>query len=180
MIPILAPAAAVAVEAVGGFAAAASAPEVLAALVGGAFGIGGQLIARQAAAQTARYALGAAIAPWVGGVLLAGTVLYGGYKIIEKLSDKKDNIELYAGKDGLKVKANGRAITQDEFNKALRNDKLIKKLRENLKENARQQNMTDYQLYSSTLDTIRGNPAYKNISDDDKSKLASRLTNYAL
>lgn len=179
MIPIIAAGAAAAVEAVGGFAAAAAAPEVLAAIIGGAAGIGRQIIARQAAIQAGRYALGAAIAPWVGGALLAGAILYGGYKIVGKLKDK-DNIEFHFGKDGLNFKANGRPMTKEEFNKALRNEELIEKLRQILKENARQYNMTDYQLYSSTLDTIRGNPAYKNISDDDKAKLASRLTNYVL
>ena len=176
MIPVLVPAAAVAVEAVGGFAAAATSSEVLAALISGGFLLGRQIVAKQAAAQTARYALGAAIAPWVGGVLLAGTILYGSYKIIKHLSDKKDNIELYAGKDGLKVKANGRPMTQAEFGKTLGNEGCIAALRKRLKENALQYNMTSQELYSTTLDTVRGNPSFQNVDDADKVKLAKRLT----
>lgn len=175
MVPVLL-AAGVAVEAVGGFAAAATSAEVLAAIISGGTGVAIALIKRNAAMQVARYALGAAIAPWVGGVLLAGTVLYGGYKIIEKLSDK-DKIELHAGKDGLDVKASGRVMTQDEFNKTLRNDKLIQKLRANLRDKVRECNAAPVDVYLSTIDTIRSNPVYKNISDDDKIKLARRLTN---
>ena len=175
MIPIFAPAAAVAVEAVGGFAAAAAEPQVLAAIIGGAAALGKQVIAKQAAAQAARFALGRAIVPWVGGVLLAGAVLYGGYKIVKHLKDKDRDFEVNIGKDGLNVKA-GRAITLEEFLKALSNKKLIAALREKLKEDARQHNLSEQQLFASTLDTVRGNPAYKNISDDDKIKLAKRLT----
>jgi len=187
MIPILAPVAAVAVEAIGGFAAAAAAavtPEVLIAGIGGAAVLASDALAvagevaveeaaiqaartvavEQATAQAARYSLGAAIAPWVGGVLLAGTVLYGAYKIIKYLKDKKE------------VSGKGRPITQEEFYDTLNNRDVINALRSNLRENARQYNMNEYSLYSSTLDTIRGNPAYKNISDDDKINLATRLT----
>ena len=187
MIPILAPVAAVAVEAIGGFAAAAAAaitPEVLIAGIGGAAVLASDALAvagevaveeaaiqaartvavEQATAQAARYSFGAAIAPWVGGVLLAGTVLYGAYKIIKYLKDKKE------------VSGKGRPITQEEFYDTLNNRDVINALRSNLRENARQYNMNEYSLYSSTLDTIRGNPAYKNISDDDKINLATRLT----
>lgn len=198
MIPIIAPVAAVAVEAIGGFAAAAAAavtPEVLIAGIGGAAAVAKIAIAEEAAVQTAalavagevaveeaaiqaartvateqiaaqaaRTSFGAAIAPWVGGVLLAGTVLYGAYKIIKYLKDKKE------------VAGQGRPITQEEFLKTLNNQDIINAIRQNLKENSRQYHMTEYQLYLSTLDTIRGNPAYKNISDDDKINLATRLT----
>ena len=203
MIPIIAPIAAVAVEGIAGFAAAAAAaitPEVLIAGISGAAlvaktvaegeaamavadtalattiveGETAMFVAEQAAIQAAKTAVaeqataqavktsfGAAIAPWVGGVLLAGTILYGGYKIIKHLKGNKA----------------GRPITQEEFSKTLKNGDIIEAIRRNLKENASQYNMTEYQLYSSTIDTICGNPAYKNISDDDKIILAARLTN---
>ena len=63
----------------------------------------------------------------------------------------------------------GRPITEEEFIKALGYNELIDSLRQVLKEYVQRNNMTEHQLYSSTLD-------YKNISDDDKIKLAVRLT----
>ena len=180
MVPVLAAGGAAIAEVVGGFAAAAATPEVLAAIVGGVAGIGGQLIARNAAVHTARYALGAAVAPWIGGVLLAGTILYGGYKIVQLLADKKDNIELHAGKDGLHVKANGRPLTTDEFSNTLADKKLVDALRKVLPENARQHNLSVHEVYLGTLDNVRNNPAFQNISDDDKIKLAKRLTDNLL
>ena len=52
--------------------------------------------------QAAKYALGAACAPWVGAVLTAGTLAYGGYKIAKLLTDKDKSGEFSAG-----VGANG-------------------------------------------------------------------------
>lgn len=70
----------------------------------------------------------------------------------------------------------GRPVTQEEFNVALGYDWLFPPLRRRLKDYAQQHGMTADELYSRTIDAINKNPAYKYISDDDKNKLAKRLT----
>lgn len=70
----------------------------------------------------------------------------------------------------------GRPVTQEEFNVALEYDWLFRLLRPILKDYAQKHNMTADKLYRRTIDAIDENPAYKYISDDDKDKLAKRLT----
>ena len=52
--------------------------------------------------QAAKYALGAACAPWVGTALTVGTLAYGGYKIAKFLTDKDTPDELSTGSNGKK------------------------------------------------------------------------------
>ena len=151
-------------------------PKVIAAGIGAVGAIGGQIVAKQAAVQTARYALGAAIAPWVGGVLLAGTVLYGGYKIIQCLNDKKDNIEFEAVKDGIKIKACNRPITTNEFEQAIKNSEFIDSLRKILREEFIKNKTDSTTAYNDVLSEIRKDSSYQNIPDSDKVRLARKLT----
>ncbi len=78
-----------------GFAAAAAkggaawlTPGVVKAAIGAVGAVGGQCIARQAALQAGRMAIGAAVAPAAANVLLAAGVAYAGYKFFSQQSDK--------------------------------------------------------------------------------------------
>ena len=64
--------------------------------------VAGATIKRNGAIHAAKWAFGAACAPWVGAVLTAGTLAYGGYKIAKLLTDKDKSGEFSAG-----VGANG-------------------------------------------------------------------------
>ena len=86
------------VAAAGAAVSGISAGEVLTAVAT----VAGATIKRNGAIHAAKWAFGAACAPWVGAVLTAGTLAYGGYKIAKFLTDKDTPDELSTGSNGKK------------------------------------------------------------------------------
>ena len=166
-------------EIIGGFAAAAAeseivTPEVLKANVAdkssvqpeedsrgfsGAIGAVGAAILYPMAIPLAAAIAGVATTANVPRSGLVGSIFNRAYEIIRSY-----------------ISGKGRPITLEEFLEALNYRGLIDKLRQNLKAYAQRQKMTEQDLYLNTLDKIRGNKAYRNIDDEYKIKLATRLT----
>ena len=164
---------------IGGFAAAAAeaetvTPEVLKANVvdkssvqpeedsrgfSGVIGAVGAAILSPIVIPLAATLSGATTMANIVGSGLAGSIFNRAYEIIKSY-----------------VSGEGNPITLEEFSEALNYHGLIDKLRQNLREYAQQNKMTESDLYLNVLDKIRRNKAYSNIGDEYKIKLAIRLT----
>ena len=107
--------------------------ETIIAGIGAVGNIGARWIAGQAAATAGRYAFGAAVAPWVGGILLAGTILYGGYKILNSQSDKGNEVNVEINLKEMAAKFKNQKVTNAEFTRAASDAKLTSGLQKAVK-----------------------------------------------
>ena len=172
-IPLIAPAVlAVAGAAEGGVITSGVVTAGIAAL--GA--VGRQFIAKQAAGQAARYALGATIAPWVGGALLAGTVLYGGYKIIKHLTQEGFEMEGELNLKEFEAKFKNKKVSQNEFTEITSNTEFTDGLKKSLQKYQKENHLTSRDLYEEIIKQFKGMDNFKDIPDEQVSDYVTKLT----
>lgn len=172
-IPLIAPAIVTAAVAAKG---AVITPGVVTAGIGVFGALGKQFIAKQAAAQGARVVLGATIAPWVGGVLLAGTILYGGYKIIRHLTQEGFEMEAELNLKEFEVKFKNKKITQKEFAQITSNAEFMGGIKEALQKYQKEKHLTSHELYDELMKQFKSMDNFKDIPDEQVANYVTKLT----
>lgn len=171
-IPLIAPA----IVAVAGAAeGAVITPGVVTAGIGVLGALGKQFIAKQAAAQGARVALGAAIAPWVGSVLLAGTILYGGYKIIRHLTQEGFEMEAELNLKEFEAKFKNKKVSQNEFTEITSNVEFTEGVKKVLQKYQQEKHLTSQALYDELVKQFKNMDNFKGIPDEQVANYVTKL-----
>lgn len=135
-------------------------------------------LSRQAAAQAARTALGVAIAPWVGGVLLAGTILYGGYKLLNSQADKGLGVDASINLKNMEVHLKNKKLNKSEFEDITKDEKFTAGLKKAVKEYQDETKCTAEHVYKKIMGEFESMGNFDAISKEAKSRYASVISGY--
>ena len=163
----------------GGIAAALAAPEVVAGAIGALGAIGKGFIARQAALGAARWAVGAAIAPWVGAAALAGGIMFGAYKIFNAQADKGNKLDVDLDLGNLRARIKNEKFSAAEFNSLVTNKEVINNFKEEVnKYKLENPGKSVSEIYNDIIKSFRETAGFKDVNENDIEIFTSSITGY--
>ena len=163
----------------GGIAAALAAPEVVGGAIVALGGIGKALIARQAALGAARWAVGAAIAPWFGAAALAGGFMFGAYKLFNAQADKGNKMDVDLDLGNLRARIKNEKFSAAEFNSLTTNKEVINKFREEVnKYKLENPNKSISEIYNDIIKSFKEIAGFNDVNDNDIKIFTSAITGY--
>ena len=163
----------------GGLVAALATPEVIGGAIAALGGIGKSFIARQAALGAARWAVGAAVAPWLGAAVLAGGIMFGAYKILNAQADKGNKVDVDLDLANLRAKIKNEKFSAEEFSYLTRNKEVIDKFKEEgnkYKMENPSKNISE--IYNEILKSFKNIAGFNDVNENDIKIFTSAITGY--
>ena len=163
----------------GGIAAALATPEVVGGAIVALGGIGKAFIARQAALGAARWAVGTAVAPWLGAAFLAGGIMFGAYKLFNAQAEKGNKMDVDLDLGNLRARIKNEKFSAAEFNSLTTNKEVINKFREEVnKYKLENPSKNISEIYNDIIKSFKEIAGFKDVNDNDIKIFTSAITGY--